>query len=87
MTDTDKMIRKNIVAYALELSDAELEARFEQARQQFNYYGAEILRRTMKPITPEEREASLKVCRSIGRKAGVQTWYDESLTGGTKEVV
>jgi hypothetical protein len=36
-----------------------------------------------KPIAPEERAKSLKVCRSIGRKIGAQTYYDESLNGGT----
>ena len=74
MTDKDKEI-------------ADLEFKRDRAYREYLWCEGQIFRLKQKPITPEEREASLKVCRSIGRKAGVQTWYDESLTGGTKEVV
>ena len=54
MTDTDKEI-------------ADLERKRDAAWLNYLHLCAEIERRKQKPITPEEREASLKQCRNIAK--------------------
>ena len=45
----------------------DLERKRDAAWLNYLHLCAEIERRKQKPITNEEREASLKVCRSIGK--------------------
>ena len=62
-----------------ELED--LEARRDRAWRECLYLDGQIFRLKQKPLTEEEREASLKVCRSIGRKL-----KDKWKVGGWKEI-
>ena len=54
MTDTDKEI-------------ADLERKRDAAWREFHYYDGRIFELKQKPLTEEEREASLKQCRNIGK--------------------
>ena len=59
----------------------DLEARRDRAWRECLYLDGQIFRLKQKPLTEEEREASLKVCRSIGRKL-----KDKWKVGGWKEI-
>ena len=54
MTDTDKEI-------------ADLEFKRDRAYREYLWCEGQIFRLKQKPITPEEREASLKQCKGIGK--------------------
>ena len=62
----------------------DLERKRDAAWLNYLHLCAEIERRKQKPITNEEREASLKVCRSIGRNISHRAWQkkDKWKVGG-----
>ena len=67
-----------------ELSDEALKSYRDRMWREFHCCDAELERRKQKPITPLDREASLKVCRSIGRNISHRAWQkkDKWKVGG-----
>ena len=63
-----KAQKTTIITCLSALTTEDLLAQRDTIWREFHYIDAELSRRSMKPLTEEQRAKSLEVCRSIGRK-------------------